>query len=255
MGHQGDRADRNGVPLEVADGAHPTDRVDEAHAARRRRAPVPQRRRPTRSRTPRAAPKITAPASPRSEASRHQVDECRVAHSEQHQVHRVGYVGQRRQAGSAEHAVPVRVDQPDLLDARAAQHLGRHPPAERAGSLARPDDRDRPRLQHSLHPRAERQRGHRPTAARSRRGDHRPAWRPGARRERPACRGCRTRRRRRGSRSSRCRGLGAVSGSRRSPVPGAGGTAARETARRGRCCRRSGRTRSPSRAVPRRRGR
>ena len=55
----------------------------------------------------------------------------------------------------------------------------------------------------------------------------------------PAAPGCRSRRRRRGSRSSPGRGRRSACGSRRSPAPGACGTAGRARARRGRCCRRS----------------
>ena len=69
---------------------------------------------------------------------------------------RPGYVGQRRQAGPVQDRRTAGVDQPGLLDAGAAQHLGGHPPAERAGAVARSDDRDGAALEHPAQPWADR---------------------------------------------------------------------------------------------------
>ena len=128
-----------------------------------------------------------------------------------------------------------------------------HPRAEAARARAGADQRDGARLQHGPDGGAWRFRGNvRRCAAGLRRSGHGDAdggSRRGGRRSRrgpPACRGCRTRRRRRGWPSWRSTGRAPACGSRRTRARGACGTAAPGTAPRGRCCRRSGRSRAPS---------
>ena len=154
VGDQRDRAGRHRVALEVADRPDPADRVDEAHAAAAADLQPVGSGDQLVTEAVRGAVHDRAAVAPGGRGP-HVVDQGVVGDAEQHQVHRLGYVGQRRQAGLPQHLRPGGVDQPGALHAGAAQHLGRHPPAERVGSLAGADHRDRPALEHAAQPRAD----------------------------------------------------------------------------------------------------
>ncbi len=167
VGDQRDRTGRQRVPLEVADRAHAPHRVDEAHAATAADLEPVRCGDQLVAEAVRGAVHHGAAVAP-SGREPHLLDEGVVGDAEQHQVDRLRYVGQGRQAGLPQHLGTGRVDQPGALDTGAAQHLGRHPPAEGVGSLAGADDRHRAALEHAAQPRTDGGSGHRPTAPGSR---------------------------------------------------------------------------------------
>ena len=157
VGDQRDGPGREGVGLDVPDGAQSVTCVDEAHAA-----PAAQSH-PGAARGPRHVVAQGARAVPRRavEAAVHDgraVATARrplhlgredlVAHTEEHQVDRAVDVVERSEAGHAQHLVVARVDQGELDPCRAAAELGDQPLAEGARARARAHHRHPTGLEH-----------------------------------------------------------------------------------------------------------
>ncbi len=145
--HQRDRPHRQRVALEVADRPHPGGEVDEAHAAATDHRHLARRRdhlvldAVRRAVDDRAG--VTA-SGRRGERRR----ERGVRDPQQHQVHRLRYVVQGRHAGVPQHRRATGVHQMHAGEPRAAQHLGRDPPAERVRALAGAHHGHRARAHH-----------------------------------------------------------------------------------------------------------
>ena len=191
--------------------------------------------------SPYAPPKITADRSPRSAASSTCPASAASGTPSSTRSTGPGSVGQGRVAGHPADLVVLGVHQVRRRSGRAARDLGDHPLAEGARPRAGAHQGHAARLEHRA------QRG-RVTSSVMNAAGACGGW-PSCRRSPPsppACRGCRTRRRPRAWPSWRSTARAPACGSRRSRGPDACGTAAPGTARRGRCCRRSGRSRAPS---------
>ena len=115
----------------------PHSAIDPAAAAAAMSAPMPG-----------AEPKITAPPSPRDAASADLLDERAVGDAEQHEVDRLGDLGQRRDARESADCVVLGVHQMHGVGARALEDLAGHPASERVRPIARADDGDRAWLEH-----------------------------------------------------------------------------------------------------------
>ena len=164
VGHERDAPAGESVALDVADGPDAPSGVDESHrpAAAQRHAGGVGDRGQLRRRCPCAEPKTTPPPSPRSAARWSCSGRAESGTPSITRSTGSSRSSERRHARAAVHRRVLRVDEVRRAAAsRAAQHLGRHPVAERAlgarwrrrprSSVARADDpagaaRQTPRL-------------------------------------------------------------------------------------------------------------
>ncbi len=145
--HQGDRAGRKRVALQVADRAYATRDVDEPHAPGAADLEAGRGLDNLLADADRAA----EDHGPAVSAGRGQGDlfgQPRVGHTEQDQVDGRGHVGEGGQRRMPEHSRPSLVDEVGAVEPAAAEHLGGHPQAQRVGPLAGSHDGDRAGLQH-----------------------------------------------------------------------------------------------------------